>query len=165
MSETIHGFSHEEQALLSGAPVAVIAAMIGASISNPVGITQEVGAAVAYFQKSAERYADNPLIAAALVDLKGSYDRYLGGGEEAETQQSLFSMAGDQQSALEAVRKAATFVATQDPGHSASYRHWVEGLARTVAEAALEGGFMGIGGEPVSSEERTLLDEIVAILQ
>jgi hypothetical protein len=46
-----------------------------------------------------------------------------------------------------------------------AYKRFVLGLAQTVAEAHSEGGFAGIGGKPVSDEERAALDELAATLQ
>jgi hypothetical protein len=37
-------------------------------------------------------------------------------------------------------------------------------VAEAAAKAHKEGGFIGIGGKPVSPEEQTALDEIQAIL-
>ena len=42
---------------------------------------------------------------------------------------------------------------------------WLLKIASRVAEAAKEGGFLGIGGVPVSAAERAALDEITAALE
>ena len=45
-----------------------------------------------------------------------------------------------------------------------AYKRFVLGVAQAAAEAHKEGGFIGIGGKPISDEERVALDEIEAIL-
>lgn len=41
-----------------------------------------------------------------------------------------------------------------------SYKHWVLGIADRVARAAKEGGFLGIGGERISSDEKAAIAAI-----
>lgn len=43
------------------------------------------------------------------------------------------------------------------------YKRFVYSLAETVAKAHKEGGFLGIGGKPVSENEQKALDAIAAI--
>lgn len=45
-----------------------------------------------------------------------------------------------------------------------AYKSFVVTLAEAVASAHKEGGFMGVGGTPVSEDERKALDEISATL-
>ncbi|MCA9264505.1 MAG: hypothetical protein KDA60_11675 [Planctomycetales bacterium] len=51
------------------------------------------------------------------------------------------------------------------PDESLSYREWVLGIGQRVAEAAKEGGFLGIGGERVSEHEREALAKLKAALE
>ena len=50
------------------------------------------------------------------------------------------------------------------PEDVAAYKQLVLDLAKAAAEAHKEGGFIGIGGKPVSAEEQAALDEIRATL-
>jgi hypothetical protein len=45
-----------------------------------------------------------------------------------------------------------------------AYRAFVVGVAQAAAEAHKEGGFVGIGGKPISDAEQAALDEIKSIL-
>jgi hypothetical protein len=45
-----------------------------------------------------------------------------------------------------------------------AYRRFVVNLAEAAAKAHKEGGFVGIGGKPVSEREQAALDEIAATL-
>ncbi len=151
-----------DRQVLSAAAVAVIAALIGASPSNPLGVMQEVGAAVARFHAAASAHASNPLIAAALVDLKGSYERYTGGATTGSV--DIFALARDPDAAVASVANANHLIAGYEPTHAAAYRSWLIDLAQAVAQAASEGGLMGIGGERVSSAEQALIERITAAL-
>jgi hypothetical protein len=46
-----------------------------------------------------------------------------------------------------------------------AYKKFVLDVAQAAAEAHKEGGFIGIGGKPISPEEQAALDEIGAALQ
>jgi hypothetical protein len=50
------------------------------------------------------------------------------------------------------------------PEEVEEYKAFVVEVARTAAEAHKEGGFIGIGGKPISDEEQAALDEIQAVL-
>jgi hypothetical protein len=50
------------------------------------------------------------------------------------------------------------------PEEVEEYKAFVVEVARTAAEAHKEGGFIGIGGKPISEEEQAALDEIQTAL-
>ena len=50
------------------------------------------------------------------------------------------------------------------PDEAEEYRHFILRVADVVAHAAKEGGVLGIGGEEVSAEEQTALDELAGKL-
>ena len=52
------------------------------------------------------------------------------------------------------------------PGDAAAFKEWLRQISRHVAEAAEEGGgFLGIGGVPVSDAEKATLTEIAGALK
>ena len=51
-----------------------------------------------------------------------------------------------------------------EPGDVDAYREFVLRVAQAAAEAHKEGGFIGIGGKPVSEEEQAALDELRSLL-
>lgn len=161
-------YTDAEWATLVGAPVAVIAAVIGASPSNPVGIAQEVGAAVKAFEQAAETRRDNPLIAALLLTLRDRFAAFTGKAPEdaAAEQVDVFALGSDRERALGEIRAATALLAERaTPELGAEVRAWLNELAVAVAGAAREGGFLGIGGEPVNAPERAALDAIAAALE
>lgn len=50
------------------------------------------------------------------------------------------------------------------PEESDDYKRFVLEVAQAAAEAHKEGGFIGIGGKPISDEEQAALDDIRAVL-
>lgn len=62
--------------------------------------------------------------------------------------------------ALEALKETATLVNQKAPQEAASFNGWLLQIAKTVAEAGTEGGFLGFGGVKVSDVEKAALGEI-----
>ncbi len=160
-------YTDEEWATLIGAPIAVIAAVIGASPSGPIGISQEVAAAVRVFEDAAENRRSNPLIAAMLVTLRDRFNAYIGksADDPAVEQIDIFALGRDPARAVAACREAGELLARKaPPDTTAEVRAWLIDLSHQVAQAAIEGGFMGMGGERVNQRERAILAELAAAL-
>lgn len=160
-------YSDEEWATLIGAPIAVIAAVIGSSPSGPIGISQEVAAAVRAFEEAAETRRSNPLIAAMLLTLRDRFYAYTGksADDPAVEQVDIFALGRDPARAVAACRDAAALLARKAPPDiAAEVRAWLMDLGDQVASAAIKGGFMGLGGERVNERERAILAEIAAAL-
>ncbi|NTU84161.1 MAG: hypothetical protein HGA45_33130 [Chloroflexales bacterium] len=159
-------YSDEEWATIIAAPVAVIAAVIGSSPSGPVAIMREVGAAVGRFEQAAQELRGNPLIAAVLVTLKGRFEAFTGkAGDPAAEQVDIIALGKDQERAVAACRAARDLLDHKAPAEpAAELRAWLYSIAEAVAEAAPEGGFLGIGGEQVSASERAVLARLAEAL-
>lgn len=159
-------YTEAEWAILVEAPVAVIAAVIGASPSGPIGITQEIGAAVRSFEQAAATRRANPLIAGLLVTLKGLFEQFTGKPAEGSAPPPDIVALGQHPERAVAALSAANelLVAKAPPPLADELRDWLLDLAQVVAAAAAEGGFLGIGGEPVSPSERAILAEIATAL-
>ncbi len=65
--------------------------------------------------------------------------------------------------AIAALREVAPS-STPRPPRTPAFKAWLEDLARRVAEASKEGGFLGFGGVQVSDAEKATLAEISAAL-
>jgi tellurite resistance protein len=159
-------FSEEDRRLLRWAPIAVISAVIGSSPGGPVSIMQETGAAVQFFEQTAESHRNNPLIAEALIALKDRFETYFQKPQEgAANEINFFELGKDPNRALEACRETNILIKFKaDPSEADEYRRWLVALADSVAKGAKEGGFMGIGGELVNDKERAILESIARIL-
>lgn len=66
--------------------------------------------------------------------------------------------------ALVELGKTAAILNSKAPAESTAFRNWLNYIAKTVAEAGTEGGFLGFGGVKVSDAERATLDEIAKTL-
>lgn len=68
--------------------------------------------------------------------------------------------------ATERLREALGILAEKAESEDVeAYNRFVLDVARAAAEAHKEGGFIGIGGKPVSEAEQAALDEIAATLE
>lgn len=74
---------------------------------------------------------------------------------------------GDVQAqAAERLTEAVALVdAKATPDEAQAYRQFILTVAEAAANANREGGFIGIGGKPVSANEQAALDEISATLE
>lgn len=157
-------FTMDEWSAVRDAPqlVALAVALSGASgITGTIKETFSSSLAIAEGTKS-----DNELIRsvcareelqAGQAELKTSLSQ-LDATDFAALKQKLATMALDHvRSAIAAVRaKAATDLA--------AYQGFLKALGERVANAAKEGGFLGIGGERVSEGERQMLASLAEAL-
>ena len=66
---------------------------------------------------------------------------------------------------IETLRKIAAVVDAKAAGDAAAFKNWLRQISQHVAEAAKEGGFLGIGGVTVSEAEKAALTEISSALK
>ena len=65
---------------------------------------------------------------------------------------------------INSCKQAAAVVAQKSPSEEEEYKRWLVLLAQKTAEAAKEGGFLGVGGTRVSEAEATALKDLAATL-
>src|SRR6478672_7732258 len=66
---------------------------------------------------------------------------------------------------IDALRQVADVVDAKAPSDATAFKTWLRQISQHVAEAAKEGGFLGIGGVAVSDAERATLAEISRALK
>ena len=66
---------------------------------------------------------------------------------------------------VDILRQAAAVVDAKASGDAAAFKGWLRQFSQHVAEAAKEGGFLGIGGLAVSEAEKATLAEITSALK
>ena len=66
---------------------------------------------------------------------------------------------------IDTLRQVGTLVDAKAPADSAAFKGWLRQISQHVAEAAKEGGFLGIGGVAVSDAEKATLAEITSALK
>lgn len=93
--------------------------------------------------------------------------------EVKEAQQSLRAHAQEMQgteigaikaklqaTAVEKVKAAVAILRAKSPQDLAAYQGFVAGVGQKIAQAASEGGFLGLGGERVSADEKQMLAQL-----
>jgi hypothetical protein len=106
----------------------------------------------------------NPLIKAVVADFESADGRSI--ARDGVKEQLTGSKAGEiKAKCIETLRQAGAVVVTKAPGDAAAFKGWLRQISQHVAEAATEGGFLGIGGVPVSEGEKATLTEISSALR
>ena len=168
-----HDLTEDELQLLSSLPQAIGGAMAIAGRSGLFGTGKEMLANSQALLAGAKDFPGNALIRDILPDLHAS-DR----GAEMEQMKKTrdWSLArvkargidsAEKLTAmvLEDCREAARVLDAKVGGSEATqYRQWVMNVADKVAQSATEGGFLGFGGERLSTGEQKLLGEIKGAL-
>ncbi len=146
-------FTADEWTAVCLAPLAATFYVMSASPSGLVGSVKEMTAA-GDAMRDVLKNAD----ATSLVNIAfGSALQKRDGKLEVDENSPRESMIG-------MIRTAAGAVQAKMPGEVQSFASALNTLAQKVAEAAKEGGFLGIGAKTISKEEQQALDEIRAAL-
>ena len=154
---TKNDYSSEEWKAISGAPVAAGLFIVLADASGPVGISKEAHAVRNAITDAAR--GDAPEIIKALAETAKS------GGERPELPDVPKGDSAKMRVALiRTIKTAVDAVERKSPGELDAYRTWLASVATKVAHASKEGGFLGIGGTLVSSDEQAALDQLADVL-
>jgi hypothetical protein len=138
---------------VAGGPVAAMMMVATADLSGLLGSIQEVQAASKALLAAATRAAPGSVLASAL-----------GGGLNAEMLKDVKALAPRKEKLIEVVKAGVAAVAARSPGDVRAYKDAILSVAKATAEAAKDGGFLGIGGTRVSKDEQASLDAIAAAL-
>jgi hypothetical protein len=106
----------------------------------------------------------NPLIKAVVADFETSQGRSIA-RDGLKAQLTGCKPAEIKAKCIETLRQAGAVVDAKAPGDAAAFKGWLRQISQHVAEAAKEGGFLGIGGVPVSEAEKATLTEISGALK
>jgi hypothetical protein len=163
-------YTPEEWAKLTDLPVIAATALIMAS-PNPMGLPDEVSAEGEAYELLQQPGTESELLVALRADLRERWARrddldtpsgdlplYTGSlhySDPALEQQELTALAADVAAIL---RDKATTV------EIAAYTRFVMDVARSVAHASREGGFLGFGRKEVSDREQAVLDTLSSAL-
>lgn len=105
--------------------------------------------------------ASSDLVKAVTADLETAEAR------QQSTPTELQGKTPDQvrTAALEACRQAAAVLEKKaKPDEAQAFKQWLLSLGQRVAEAAKEGGILGIGGTRVSAQETAALNDLSSVL-
>jgi hypothetical protein len=106
----------------------------------------------------------DPLIKAVVADFETSQGRGIA-RDGVKQQLTGCKPAEIKAKCIETLRQAGTVVDAKAPGDAAAFKGWLRQISQHVAEAAKEGGFLGIGGVAVSEAEKATLKEISGALK
>jgi hypothetical protein len=148
-------FTAEEWNLLRRAPMMAGLVLVTASPSGPVGLLQETFA-MGKVLAEARAQGSGELIGALVADLATAE------GRQASRPTDLAGRSPEQlkTTALEQMRKVGALLDQKAPEESQAVKRWLHDTGKRVAEAATEGGFLGIGGTQVTEQEKTALNEL-----
>jgi hypothetical protein len=149
-------YSKDEWDSLLKAPLMAAMAVVVASPSGPIGAVQEMFAVGKGLMEGAEG-TTNPLISALVADVKA-------GNRPSMPTERPKDLAQVKAQALGACREVAALLARKAPGEADGFKRWLLGTAQRTAEAAKEGGFLGVGGVQVSDAEKAALGEVAGAL-
>jgi hypothetical protein len=139
-------FSPAEWATMRNAPLAAAATVIAAAPSSGSKTSEEIAAALAAIPEAAKDAAPTSLIAALFQN-----------GVDGVTADGVAEP-------LAAVKHAATLVKERAPDESAAYNKLILASAYAAAQAAKEGGFLGVGAKQVNPAEQSAIDVLAATL-
>jgi hypothetical protein len=155
-------FAPEDWARVVGAPML---AGIAVTAAEPGGLWSAVkeSVAVAGALRTGKEAGANPLVAEVAAAYETSEGRDLARGVlKAEARGR--KPAEVVEAAIAELAAVAALVAAKAPEAAPGFRDWLKAIAGRVAEAGTEGGFLGFGGEKVSSAEKATLDRIATAL-
>jgi hypothetical protein len=157
-------FTPDEWKLLLQSPLVAGVAVSAAEPSGLIGMLREsMASARALVQVKTDPNAD------ALVKAVGSeFETSEGRGLAQDGVKAAISGAKTPADivakALEALKAASAVLDAKGGPDAAPFKTWLAGVAKSVAEAAPEGGFLGFGGTQVSEAEKATVVQIAAAL-
>jgi hypothetical protein len=136
---------------VAAAPVAAMMLVASSDLDGPFDTIKEVKA------------AQGALIAAVKAAPAGSLmGAAFGGGLTESALKSVRDMAKDRDALTRLITDAAAAVKQRSPGEAEAFTATLRSIGKATAEAAKEGGFLGIGGTLVSAEEEAALKKLDA---
>lgn len=142
-------FTDVDWAKIRAAPIAVSYLIITAADTKGAGAVQELGAAAGALVESIK--------AAAPASLMGTA---FGCGMSMHELERFKKTGPTREGVLAMIRETALAVKENSPPDAQAYCAMLMNVAQKAAEAAKEGGFLGIGGKWVSEAEEQMLDDI-----
>jgi hypothetical protein len=149
-------FNVDEWDLLRSSPVMASLLVVAASPSGPVGLVQETTAAGKVIMQTPET-AQTPLLKSLSADVMQtiSIPKPPPGASPGQVQEA----------AAEILRRTSALLSSKaTPEEASEIKAWLAKVAQATAEAAKEGGFLGIGGVSVSDQEKAALAMLNAAL-
>jgi len=156
-------FTPDEWHRLLAAPMMAGVAVTAADPSGLWGLLQESLASGGALVEAKRDPAANPLVKAVVADFESAEGR--GAARDGIKERLTGKSPGDiSKAAIQGLSELAAILDAKAPGDAAAFKAWLGEIARRVAEAGKEGGFLGFGGVAVSDAEKATLAEINSAL-
>jgi MoxR-like ATPase len=160
---TKRDFSSEEWRRILAAPMVAGAAITAADPSGLWGLMKE-GMAGGWALLEAKQHAGAHPLASAIAEDFATGDAR---AQAREHLQTTFKGAGSSDvktRAIDELRSVASLLRRKSPAEAEAFTEWLQEVALKVAEAAKEGGILGVGGVAVSDAERATVAEMATAL-
>jgi hypothetical protein len=157
-------FTPDEWKLLLESVTMAGIAITAAEPSGLWGLLKESFAAGKELMTAKMDPKSNPLIKAVIADFETPQGRSIA-RDGLKAQLAGCKPPEIKAKCIETLRQAGAVVDAKAPGDAAAFKGWLRQISQHVAEAAKEGGFLGIGGVPVSDAEKATLTEISSALK
>jgi hypothetical protein len=127
------------------------------------GTIKEAFASSSALAKSKLDPASNELVRAAIADLQTGKGRSV--IQDALRKRVANAQPADiVQRSLDNLREVSAILDAKAPSDAVAFKVWLRGISQKVAEASVEGGFLGFGGVQVSDAEKATLGDIANAL-
>lgn len=156
-------FTPEEWARVLGAPMIAGIAVTAAEPGGLWGAVKESVAVAGAIGKAKSDGGQNPLI----DEIVAAYGTSEGRGQARGVLKAEAAGKSPPEvvaAAVAELTEVSALVAAKAPDAAPGFKAWLAEIARKVAEAGTEGGFLGFGGEKVSAAEKATLDRITTAL-
>lgn len=157
-------FTPDEWKLLLESVMMAGIAVSAADPSGLWGLLKESLASGSELVKAKMDAGANPLVKAIVADFDTAQGRTIARDGLKEKLKGL-KPAEIAPKCIDALRQVAAVLDAKAPGDAAAFKAWLRQISEHVAEAATEGGFLGIGGVRVSDAEKATLKEISSALR
>jgi len=155
-------YTAEEWHVIMQSPMAAGLVVIYADPSNPVGLAQETFAVSKMMAQQAGAPVSNSLISAVAQEIKDSEGRKATQPPKPAKGSDLTAAKAQ---ALGTLQQLNELLAAKAPPEEADgFKQWIVATAKQVAGAAKEGGFLGIGGTPVTPAETAAVADVARTL-
>lgn len=138
----------------------ILAAGLAVSATDPSGwwgTLKEAAAATPALAEAQRHPNSNELIKATVADFARSSDGSISAMRERFARAEPVECV---QRSLESLREASAIVDAKAPDEAIAFKTWLRKISQQVAEASVEGSFLGFGGVRVSDAEKATLGDI-----
>jgi hypothetical protein len=157
-------FTPDEWKLLLQSPLVAGIAISAADPSGLIGMMKESMASARALIAAASAAGSDALVKAVAADFETADGRGIAQAGVKAAVAGASKPADIVAKALDSLKSAAALLDAKGGADAGPFKTWLAGVAKSVAEAAPEGGFLGFGGTQVSEAEKATVAQVAAAL-